>query len=128
MNLTKALTQTLTGIIPLIGLLGCSNPADSVPPASVNKSSDPSANAKKSPGAEARYFVFGPEASTIGFVGSKVTGKHEGGFQKFAGEFKVAEGRLADAENKVVIDTSSLFSDNNRLTGHLKSPDFFNVP
>ena len=32
-----------------------------------------------------------------------------------------------DADNKVVIDASSLSADNDRLTGHLKSPDFFGV-
>lgn len=130
MNLTKTLTQTLTGIIPLIGLLGCSNPADNVPAASVNKSSNApatAAKAAKAPDAGDRYFVLGPESSAITFVGSKVTGKHDGGFQKFTGEFKVEQGRVADAGNKIVIDASSLFADNDRLTGHLKSRDFFNV-
>ena len=29
--------------------------------------------------------------------------------------------------SKVLIDTTSIWADNNRLTGHLKSPDFFDV-
>jgi polyisoprenoid-binding protein YceI len=60
-------------------------------------------------------------------VGSKVTGSHTGGFNKFTGELRVANGKLSPSGNKVVIDTTSLFSENDRLTGHLKSPDFFNV-
>jgi polyisoprenoid-binding protein YceI len=39
----------------------------------------------------------------------------------------VTGGKIADTGNKVVIDTTSLWADNERLTGHLKSPDFFNV-
>ena len=74
-----------------------------------------------------RSFVFGPENSSIGFIGSKVIGSHNGGFKKFAGELHVANGKLADAGNKVVIETASLYADNDRLTGHLKSGDFFNV-
>src|SRR6185503_19235568 len=57
----------------------------------------------------------------------KVTGKHDGGFRNFAGELNIMNGRVADTGNKVVIDTTSLWADNDRLTGHLKSPDFFNV-
>jgi len=56
-----------------------------------------------------------------------VTGMHKGGFRKFAGEFHVTGGKVAGTGNKVVIDTTSLWADNERLTGHLKSPDFFGV-
>ena len=78
-------------------------------------------------GAASRSYVFGPENSSIQFVGSKVTGRHNGGFRKFSGELRAENGRLADAGNHVTIDTTSLWADNDRLTGHLKSPDFFNV-
>src|SRR5438046_4105590 len=62
------------------------------------------------PDSSGRYFAFGPSSATIAFIGSKVTGRHNGGFSKFAGEFRAADGRLADTGNKVVIDTSSLFA------------------
>ncbi|MBW3599808.1 MAG: YceI family protein [Planctomycetes bacterium] len=74
-----------------------------------------------------RVLVFGPEGSKIDFIGSKVTGSHEGGFYEFTGEFRTAGDRLADAGIHVVIDTKSLWSDNERLTGHLKNEDFFHV-
>jgi len=35
--------------------------------------------------------------------------------------------KISDTGNKIVIQTASLWADNDRLTGHLKSPDFFNV-
>jgi polyisoprenoid-binding protein YceI len=117
--------KTLTAVVPLLVIIGCSkNPAENVPAADVRSASD----APKSANAgEGKSYAFSPANSTIDFVGSKVTGSHKGGFRKFAGELKVANGKLADTGNKVVIDTTSLWSDNDRLTGHLKSPDFFNV-
>jgi hypothetical protein len=36
-------------------------------------------------------------------------------------------GRIEAGQVKLTIDTDSLFSDSERLTGHLKSPDFFDV-
>jgi polyisoprenoid-binding protein YceI len=123
MKSLKAIAATL----PLLLLFGCSNPADDVPAASVGSNATANTDAVAKPDAGGRSYVFGPGSSTISFIGSKVTGRHNGGFRNFAGEFKVINGRLADSGNKVVIDASSLWSDNNRLTGHLKSPDFFHV-
>ncbi|MBI4326936.1 MAG: YceI family protein [Chloroflexi bacterium] len=117
-------TKTLLGTVPLLLLLGCSNPADNVPAAAV-KSATNSAGTASDPGG--RYFAFGPDSATIEFIGSKVTGSHHGGFRSFAGEFSVVNGQLADSGNKIVIEMSSIWADNDRLTGHLKSPDFFNV-
>lgn len=120
----KAL-KTLTFIVPVVALLGCSkNPAENVPQADV---SAPSSSSGSAATAGAKTYAFGPNGSTVEFVGSKVTGSHKGGFKKFAGELQVAGGKVADSGNKVLIDTTSLWSDNERLTGHLKTPDFFNV-
>lgn len=116
--------KTLTVVLPLLALIGCSkNPAENVPKADVTSPSSTAGSAT----AGAKSYAFTADGSTIEFVGSKVTGSHKGGFKKFAGELQVADGKVTDAGNKVVIDTTSLWSDNERLTGHLKSPDFFNV-
>ena len=123
MNLLKI----LIGTIPLILLSGCSNPADDVPAASVGKASKFATNTAPPPVAGDRYFVFGTNSSTIQFVGSKVTGSHNGGFKHFAGEFKVLDGKLADSGNKVVMDINSTWADSDRLAGHLRSPDFFDA-
>jgi polyisoprenoid-binding protein YceI len=105
-------------------LSGCSeNPANKSTPAEV---SSPAATPAAKPAANARTFVFA-EDSTIGFVGSKVTGKHNGGFKKFGGQFALADAKLSGSGHKVVIDMTSTWADNNRLEGHLKSPDFFDV-
>jgi polyisoprenoid-binding protein YceI len=116
----------------LILLLGCSNPADKVAEAKVsNTNASPalseSVSISQPAQSEARSYAFGPESSSIEFLGSKVTGKHKGGFKNFAGELHGTKDRLSDAGNKVVIDTRSIWTDTDRLTGHLKSSDFFNV-
>ena len=67
------------------------------------------------------------EKSKIDFVGKKPDGAHKGGFKKFTTTVK------ADLENpnngslKLEIDTESLWSDDQKLTEHLKNPDFFDV-
>lgn len=65
--------------------------------------------------------------SKLGFVGSKVTGSHDGGFKKFSGSANLADGKIEGGSVEVEIDMSSTFSDSEKLTGHLKSPDFFDV-
>jgi polyisoprenoid-binding protein YceI len=117
--------QTFACAFAIVLILGCGNPADNVPKATVSSDT----NAEASPGAAAANPVFAvsPTDSKIEFIGSKVTGSHKGGFTNFTGELRVADGKLAGAGNKIVIDMNSTWSDNSRLTGHLKSPDFFNV-
>ena len=119
--------NSLALVISFVALAGCSkNPAENVPKADVTTVSSTPATTE-APSAGAKSYAFGPASSTIEFVGSKVTGSHKGGFKQFAGELQVAGGKVADKGNKVIIDTTSLWSDNERLTGHLKSPDFFDV-
>jgi len=115
---------SLALIIPLIAIYGCAkNPAEDVPKADVSSAT----NSPTTASAAGKTFAFSPGSSSVEFVGSKVTGRHNGGFRKFAGELRVENGKIADTGNKVVIDTTSLFADNDRLTGHLKSKDFFDV-
>lgn len=75
---------------------------------------------------EANVYTFS-DTSTIEFVGSKVTGSHEGGFKSFEGTMEVAEDDFSTTAVRVEIDMNSLWSDNDNLTGHLKSADFFGV-
>ena len=121
--------RTLAAIVAVAGLVGCGNPADNVPKANVSSSTNSTAEvAKKESSTEGKVYAFGPDSSSVEFVGSKVTGSHKGGFKKFAGELRSANGALTGPGNKVVIDVNSIYTDTDRLTGHLKSPDFFNAP
>ena len=63
--------------------------------------------------------------SEISWRGAKVTGAHDGGFHAFDGAVTVADGRVTGVD--LAIDMSSIWSDSERLTGHLKSADFFEV-
>lgn len=109
----------------ILMVAACANPADDKPAAVV---AEPGTETAAEPTTEAMtVYSFSNEGSTVGFVGSKVTGSHNGGFNAFSGEFHVAGGTVEGSSVKVNIDTTSLWSDDDRLTGHLKSPDFFNV-
>ena len=98
---------------------GCSDPSDKVA-----KTTGTEAKETTPAAPSAREYVVRAE-STIGFVGSKVTGSHNGGFKQFAGKVKVADGKIAATDLKIAM--ASTWADNDRLTGHLKSPDFFDV-
>jgi polyisoprenoid-binding protein YceI len=55
-----------------------------------------------------------------------VTHTHQGGFKNFAGKINVADGKIVGTP-EIKISTQSLWADDPRLTGHLKSKDFFDV-
>jgi polyisoprenoid-binding protein YceI len=65
------------------------------------------------------------EKSSIGFVGAKVTGDHTGKFNNFDGTLEYAGGRPQKVS--FTIDLNSVQTDQEKLDGHLKSPDFFDV-
>lgn len=113
-------------IIPLLGMLAlpsCENPADKTADATVSEAQDKKGGEAS---ADAVKYVFTPE-SKIGFVGSKVTGSHTGGFEKFEGYFYAEDGVPVGNDHAIMIDMTSTWSDDEKLTGHLKSADFFDV-
>src|SRR5215475_8665806 len=104
--------RTLAAIVAVAGLVGCGNPADNVPKANVSSSTNSTAEvAKKESSTEGKFYAFGPDSSSVEFVGSKVTGSHKGGFKKFAGELRAANGALTGPGHKVVIDVDSIYTD-----------------
>lgn len=76
--------------------------------------------------ADVKYALTG-ENTQITFVGTKPGGRHDGGFKKLAGAATVPDGKIEAMAVEVEIDTDSLWSDNPKLTGHLKNSDFFGV-
>jgi polyisoprenoid-binding protein YceI len=128
--------------LPMLGISGCANPAEDVAPATVSEAkeippapalpgqdklaesaSKPAVGPEPSTGAPA----ITPENATIGFIGSKVTGSHTGGFKLFKGTFEVVPTKIESSKITAEIDTNSIFTDTDRLTNHLKSPEFFDV-
>ena len=67
------------------------------------------------------------ENSKVEFTGSKVTGKHDGGFKTFTGTIDLVNKKPEESKVSVDIDASSVFTDADGLTKHLQSPDFFDV-
>ena len=108
--------------LPVVLIIGCSNPADNVPEAVVGDSMESPAVMDEA----GKAFVFSPD-SKIEFTGSKITGSHNGGFKSFEGRFSLVDGDPITAQGEIAIQMDSLWSDNERLTGHLKGPDFFDV-
>lgn len=66
-----------------------------------------------------------PASSEIGWTGRKVTGKHDGSFGTFDGYLIVDTTGVQGV--RFTMDTRTITSDNDRLTEHLKSEDFFAV-
>jgi polyisoprenoid-binding protein YceI len=75
----------------------------------------------------ATKYVFSNAGSKIEFVGAKVTRKHEGAFNVFAGAIELAQSDLAHSILSVEITMASLTSDVPKLTSHLKSADLLDV-
>ncbi|MGB7068225.1 MAG: YceI family protein [Pyrinomonadaceae bacterium] len=68
-----------------------------------------------------------PENSKVGFVGSKVTGKHDGGFKAFTGTIDLVGEKPEDSTVAIDIQMNSVFTDADGLTSHLQTGDFFEV-
>ena len=76
-------------------------------------------------GAQEVKYVLTGDNTKVTWTGTKTGGKHDGGFKDVSGVASVAPN--TGLRLSVEIDTASLFSDDPKLTGHLKSPDFFAV-
>lgn len=105
--------------IAALAFVSCENPADKTADATTT-------DAKDAPAGDAsgtKYVI--SDSSSISFIGSKVTGSHDGGFKSFSGTFTADEDTVTGGT--ITIDMSSTWSDNEDLTGHLKAEDFFHV-
>jgi len=118
-------------IVPILALSLAACDKSSAPKAVVEEAKPvPTAEAQKE---EAKKEVayetlnFSNENSKIEWVGAKVTLKHDGGFKTFTGKIELADGALEGGKVSVDIDAKSVFSDNDKLTEHLLSADFFEV-
>ena len=115
------LVKTLIIVVPLLLIVACSDPAADKPRA-VTSDAAPAASA---PVGGERYPIT-PENSKIEFVGSKVTGSHNGSFEKFSGDITY-NGAPEKSRVRITIDLTSVKTDAAKLTEHLKTADFFDV-
>lgn len=70
-------------------------------------------------------FKVNTELSSIDWIGRKVTGQHTGKIKIASGEVKMS-GKAVKG-GSFTMDMTSITSDSERLTGHLKTDDFFSV-
>lgn len=110
-------------------LSACEDPAANKTKAITSNVATPAANAATAtaPAAKGEQLAIDPDNSKVLFTGSKVTGKHEGGFKQFKGTINLVNGKAEESSVSVDIETPSVFTDTEQLTGHLKSADFFDV-
>lgn len=118
----------------VLSLAACEDPAKDKPKATVEApkteaKAPGSAAAAPAAAAPAQMEALEVDAanSTIGFIGSKVTGKHEGKFEKFTGKITLADGKAEGGSMSFEVETASVKTDAEDLDKHLKKDDFFHV-
>ena len=89
--------------------------------------SEPTSAIQTTPAKNAVRYAFSAADSKLNFVGAKITKKHEGSFGAFSGKIEVSDADPTKSTVSFEVDTATLAADDPKLTGHLKSPDFFDV-
>ncbi|MBW2261473.1 MAG: YceI family protein [Deltaproteobacteria bacterium] len=118
------LTATVVAFVSF-SLAGCPNPTANKPRAEVEAPVEEAPAKPDQDEAPASVYVVSGLGSRIDFVGAKVTGQHDGGFKTFEGRITVPGSKVEEASIELEIDMGSLWTDAEKLTGHLKSVDFF---
>lgn len=126
------------GILSLsIFLTACEDPAANKPKATTtNSATTAPANTQDTnaitappakPATKGTALPLTAENSKVEFTGSKVTGKHDGGFKNLTGTIDLVNEKAEESSVWVEIDMKSIFSDADGLTKHLQTGDFFEV-
>ncbi len=138
----KSLRFAVLVLPAFLSLAACEDPAKDAPKATVSSAAPkpttapttkatgpttPASTTTTPAAASGDALALDAASSTVGFVGSKVTGKHEGKFEKLSGSISLAGGKAEGGKLSIEIDTASVKSDSDKLDGHLKSKDFFEV-
>ena len=66
-------------------------------------------------------------SSKVEFVGYKAIGKHDGSFSGFTGSVDLVDGNPEKSTVTIDLDPATVTTDDEKLTAHLKSKDFFDV-
>ena len=87
---------------------------------------------KETDAGKGKAFDLTPDNATVEWTGTKVGGKHDGGFKKLSGKLTLSEDGKSIAKVSVDVETASIWADdkdkgNEKLQNHLKSDDFFNA-
>ena len=109
-------------------LAACEDPAANKARALTSDASSPAVNSQTgSISAKGENLAITPDNSKVLFTGSKVTGKHDGGFSQFSGAIVLVNEKPEESSVKIDIEAGSVFTDADGLTKHLQTADFFLV-
>lgn len=100
----------------------CANPAANKPKATVGNAEKDSTKP-----ADGEVLTISPENSKLEFVAAKVTRSHNGSFKQFTGAINLVNNGVEASRVTLDIDTASVVTDEDGLTKHLQTPDFFDV-
>lgn len=112
----------ITILTGLIFFTACNDPASDTTKARTGEAAPVASPAQ----AQGQKYLITPQNSKIEFVGSKVTGKHNGSFGDFSGQVDYT-GNPETSRVNITIKTDSITTDTADLTKHLKTADFFDV-
>ncbi len=92
--------------------------------------SEPAAAPQAAPAAttNSTTYPFSQDGSKVEFVGAKVTRKHDGKVKTFNGTIKLVDNDPTKSSVQAELDLASIETDDEKLTKHLLSADFFDVP
>ena len=123
----KLLLTAMIGVALFVA--ACEDPAANKAKATVAEPEGNSASnsAAEAPPVKGEGVKLDSENSKVEFTGSKVTGKHDGGFKKVSGTIDLVNRKPEDSSVFFEIDTTSVYTDDDKLTQHLSSKDFFEV-
>jgi polyisoprenoid-binding protein YceI len=117
------LSIVITILAGLMFLAACSDPASDKTKAVTGEAAPVASSPATGQG---QKYAITPQNSQIAFVGSKVTGSHNGSFGDFSGQVDY-NGTPEQSLVSINIKSDSITTDTPDLTKHLKTADFFDV-
>ncbi len=120
------MTNRAALVLAALTLASCKDPSKDTAKATVTEPARTAA-AVEPPAANEETLPITSANSKIGFVASKVTGSHEGGFNTFSGALRLNPAKTEASHLDIDIEMGSVFTDSEKLTGHLQTADFFLV-
>ena len=120
----------LSTAVAAAGCAGCGKRPEAAPAATVLEASQ---SAPTSPVAPPMSVATDPvrfeltDNTEIEWTGYKIVGSHSGSFLMYEGTIDLPDGTLGGAHFDVIIETMSVITDNETLTGVVKGDSFFDV-
>lgn len=125
MDMMRSLYPIVLAVVVTVS--ACADPAANKPKAQTNEPTSNTAGSPTDLKSSGTALSITPENSKIEFTGSKVTGKHDGGFKSFRGMIDLVGEKAESSKVAVEIEMASVFADADGLTKHLQTADFFDV-